>query len=123
MELPKQYPPYQTCHRRFMEWMRSGTIEDVLRALADDLKLRGNLKVDDLSLDVASTIANVRERRRGATRDRVRVDDRRFGEMSWQEQTAMIFQATPRSKILRHLDQRVEQPAHVTTATRQARKR
>ena len=23
-ELPEKYPPYQTCHRRFQQWVRSG---------------------------------------------------------------------------------------------------
>ena len=24
-DLPEQYPPYQTCHRRFQRWVRDGT--------------------------------------------------------------------------------------------------
>ena len=24
-DLPRRYPPYQTCHRRFQQWQRSGT--------------------------------------------------------------------------------------------------
>lgn len=26
-DLPKSYPPYQTCHRRFQQWPLDGTIE------------------------------------------------------------------------------------------------
>src|SRR6266850_132898 len=26
-ELPKKYPPYQTCHRRFQRWVREGKLE------------------------------------------------------------------------------------------------
>jgi transposase len=26
-ELPKKYPPYQTCHRRFQQWVREGKLE------------------------------------------------------------------------------------------------
>lgn len=32
-DLPAQYPPYQTCHRRFLQWVRSGVMGTVLQAL------------------------------------------------------------------------------------------
>jgi transposase len=38
-ELPKRYPPYQTCHRRFQQWVRDGTLHHILRRLAEDLTL------------------------------------------------------------------------------------
>jgi hypothetical protein len=28
-ELPKKYPPYQTCHRRFQQWVRRGKLEHI----------------------------------------------------------------------------------------------
>jgi transposase len=31
--LPDSYPPYQTCHRRFHQWVQSGVLGCVLRAL------------------------------------------------------------------------------------------
>src|SRR5208282_2466656 len=40
-ELPKKYPPYQTCHRRFQQWVREGKLECILRALAEELHARG----------------------------------------------------------------------------------
>jgi transposase len=40
-ELPSKYPPYQTCHRRFQQWVRKGVLERVLRALAKELRARG----------------------------------------------------------------------------------
>ena len=43
-ELPHYYPPYQTCHRRFQQWVRSGVMSVVLDALAEDLPLNGALK-------------------------------------------------------------------------------
>src|SRR5215467_10563392 len=33
-ELPQKYPPYQTCHRRFQRWVRSGQLNEALRARA-----------------------------------------------------------------------------------------
>ena len=29
-DLPERYPPYQTCHRRFQHWVRSGVFERLL---------------------------------------------------------------------------------------------
>jgi transposase len=26
-ELPSKYPPYQTCHRRFQQWVRDGKLD------------------------------------------------------------------------------------------------
>ena len=26
---PEKYPPYQTCHRRFQQWSKDGTLEKV----------------------------------------------------------------------------------------------
>ena len=36
-DLPKIYPPYQTCRRRFQRWVSDGTLELVFCALAEDL--------------------------------------------------------------------------------------
>ena len=32
-DLPERYPSYQTCHRRFQAWVRSGIMRGVLEAL------------------------------------------------------------------------------------------
>ena len=29
-EMPEKYPPYQTCHRRFQQWVRTGKLEEAL---------------------------------------------------------------------------------------------
>ncbi len=42
-ELPEKYPPYQTCHRRFQQWIRSGKLEEALKLLARHLHERGRL--------------------------------------------------------------------------------
>jgi transposase len=47
--LPDCYPPYQTCHRRFKQWVRSGVIQGVLQALAEDLPLTGELDEQEAS--------------------------------------------------------------------------
>jgi transposase len=39
-DLPSRYPPYQTCHRRFQLWQRSGRLDRLLQYLAEDLRDR-----------------------------------------------------------------------------------
>ena len=42
-DLPRRYPPYPTCHRRFQQWQRSGRLTALLQKLAEDLRDRGKL--------------------------------------------------------------------------------
>src|SRR5881398_3101115 len=58
-DLPRRYPPYQTCHRRFQQWQRSGLLTRLLQKLAEDLRDRGKL---DLS-NPSSTPASVRRKK------------------------------------------------------------
>ena len=50
-DLPREYPAYQTCHRRFQEWNRNGTILNILTALAKDMEERGKLDVRECFMD------------------------------------------------------------------------
>lgn len=50
-DLPERYPPYQTCHRRFQQWVRSGVIRGVLEALAEDLCARGRFHLHEAFID------------------------------------------------------------------------
>ena len=45
-DLPDRYPPYQTCHRRFQQWVQSGIMQDVLGALDEDLAVNRPLRLD-----------------------------------------------------------------------------
>jgi transposase len=56
-DLPERYPPYQTCHRRFQGWVRDGTYERVLEALATDLRERGGLDLGECFIDGAFVAA------------------------------------------------------------------
>ena len=49
--MPRRYPSYQTCHRRFQQWVRSGVMKGVLEALALDLKIRIALDVEEAFID------------------------------------------------------------------------
>lgn len=40
-DLPSRYPPYQTCHRRFQLWQRSGRLDRRCNASPGILRDRG----------------------------------------------------------------------------------
>jgi transposase len=95
-DLPDRYPPYQTCHRRFQEWVRAGVFEQVLRALVKDVKERGKLDLTECFIDgtfvIAKKGAEGWERPSGA-----RV------QSSWQWQIALVFLSPYPLKVLRRM--------------------
>jgi transposase len=44
-DLPDRYPSFQTCHRRFQQWVRSGVMTRIMTALAHELSVRGAIGV------------------------------------------------------------------------------
>jgi transposase len=54
-ELPRKYPPYPTCHRRFQQWVRDGKLEGILRVLAEELRARGKLQLEEAFIDASFT--------------------------------------------------------------------
>jgi transposase len=83
-DLPGRYPPYQTCHRRFQQWVKSGVLEKLLRALAEDLRSRGKLDLTEAYVDGSHAGA-----KRGVLLLGSLAAARR--PRSWQWQTAMAF--------------------------------
>jgi transposase len=83
-DLPARYPPYQTCHRRFQQWVKAGVLEKLLRALAEDLRSRGKLDLTEAYVDGSHA---------GAKRGALWLDrlDAARRPRSWQWQTAMAF--------------------------------
>ena len=61
-DMPNRYPAYQTCHRRFQEWVEKGIFEEVLRMLVKDVKERGGLDLTECFIDGSFVIA-----KKGAT--------------------------------------------------------
>jgi transposase len=61
--LPERYPSYQTCHRRFQGWALDGTLEQVLAALAEDLRARGSLDLSECFIDGTFVVAKKGEGR------------------------------------------------------------
>jgi transposase len=83
-DMPNRYPPYQTCHRRFQEWVAKGVFEKVLRALVKDVKERGGLDLTECFIDGSFVIfkkgALGWEKPSGAK-----------VQSSWQWQMALVF--------------------------------
>jgi transposase len=62
-DLPQRYPSYQTCHRRFQQWVQAGIMRGVLEALAEDLRTRGGLDVREAFIDGSFAPAKKGDRR------------------------------------------------------------
>ena len=96
MDLPPRYPPYQTCHRRFQSWVRSGVLDAVLQALAADLEERADIDLRECFIDgtfvVAKKGAIASERPSGARVQR-----------SWWLQTLLLFHSPSTLKVLRRM--------------------
>ena len=91
-DLSERYPSYQTCHRRFQQWVRSGIMRGVLEALAEDLRMRGRLDVREAFIDGSFAPAKKgvqRSAKRNVARDR----------RSWPWQTAMAFPLPSASRV------------------------
>ena len=95
-DLPDRYPPYQTCHRRFQEWVETGTFERILRSLIADLKERGQLDLTECFIDGTFVIA-----KKGAT-GWARPSGAKVRK-SWQWQTALVFLSPYPLSVLRHM--------------------
>jgi len=93
-DLPSRYPSYQTCHRRFQQWVGDGTFKRVLSALYEDLRNRG--KVEDIEAFIDGTYAGAK---RGELVSGVVVPARR--RRSWQLQTALVYQSPLPSQMVR----------------------
>lgn len=83
-DIPGRYPPYQTCHRRFQEWVKQGIWENILLRLALDLKRRGKIDLSETYLDGSFSAA-----KKGAL-ELERLSGVRVPR-SWQSQTEMVF--------------------------------
>ena len=95
-DMPSRYPAYQTCHRRFQEWVRAGTFEAILKKLVQDVKERGDLDLTECFIDgtfvMAKKGAQGWEKPSGA-----RV------QSSWQWQMALVFLSPHSLEVLRRM--------------------
>jgi transposase len=93
-DLPERYPPYQTCHRRFQRWTEEGVLEEVLQALAEDLRERGGLDLSECFVDGTFVGAKKGE-------DRLERPSGARVRSSWRWQTALAFLSPCTRRVLR----------------------
>lgn len=95
-DLPPRYGPYQTVHRRFQNWVRSGVIEKVLLALAKHLKEAGGLDLKECFVDGTFVPA----KKGGAWLEK---PNAARAPRSWALRTATVFLSPCGQKVLRQL--------------------
>ena len=83
-DLPRRYPPYQTCHRRFQRWVEMGLMPKILAALYKDLRGRGG--VEDVEGFIDGTYVPAKKGGPAWVEAALARPPR-----SWRSQTAMVF--------------------------------
>ncbi len=95
-DLPERYGSHQTVHRRFQRWRKEGFFEELLVALAEDLRERGGLDLGECFIDgtfVPAKKGGARSERPSGARE----------PRSWRSSTAMVFLSPEGRKALRRL--------------------
>ena len=99
-DLPDRYPSFQTCHRRFQQWVRSDVMTKIMATLAEKLSAKGALDVREAFIDASFAAA-----KKGGARSEKRNAAR--GRRSWQLQivnglpvSVCIESATPHEVTL-----------------------
>jgi len=98
-DLPSRFPSYQTCHRRYQQWVRTGVLEKLLRGLAEDLRDRGKLDLTETFIDGSHA---------GAKRGALWLEslDVARRPKSWQWRTAMVFLSPAGSRVVSAMKRR-----------------
>jgi transposase len=91
-DLPKDYPPYQTCHRRFQQWVEEGVFDEVIEALARDLQDRGGIDMSECFIDGTFSLA----KKGGCLWERLNAVK---AVRSWQSQTLVVLFYLSRSNL------------------------
>ena len=93
-DMPQRYPPYQTCHRRFQQWVQQGVFKHIIHELAEDLNKRGRIDIREAFIDGSFAPAKkgvlLLARQSAAKAPR-----------SWQLQTLLVFLSPLTWKVLR----------------------
>jgi transposase len=93
-DLPQRYPPYQTCHRRFQQWVRQGVFQRIAKELAEDLYERGQIDIREAFIDGSFAPAKkgvLLSARQSAAK----------APRSWPSQTLVVFLSPLMWKALR----------------------
>lgn len=83
-DMPRRYPPFQTCHRRFQTWVKKRTMPKLLAALRKDLEERGG--IEDVEGFIDGTYVPAKK---GGPKSANAGQE--MPQRSWRWQTAMVF--------------------------------
>ena len=95
-DMPSRLPSYQTCHRRYQQWVKDGVLDAILQALARDLEVRGRLDLSEGFIDGSFASA-----KKGALALGKPSAER--APNSWQLRTAMVFLSPYPLEVLRRM--------------------
>ena len=95
-DLPAHFPPYQTCHRRYQGWVRSGALRDVLETLAEDLRESGQIDLSECYVDGTFIVA-----KKGGLPWAPPSGAK--ARSSWCWQTLLVFLSSPTQRVLARL--------------------
>ena len=93
-DVPQRYPPYQTCHRRFQQWVRAGVFKRIVQELAEDLFKRGGIDIREAFIDGSFAPA-----KKGVLLSALQNAAKE--PRSWQLQTLLVFLSPLTCKALR----------------------
>jgi len=95
-DMPSRYPSYQTCHRRYQEWIENGILENILRGLLEDLESRGKIDLSEVYIDGSFASA-----KKGALA--LVKQSAAKGARSWQLRIATVFLSDYSLEVLRRM--------------------
>lgn len=93
---PKGYPSGTTCYRHFRKWVELGVFDTVIRALVEDLRLRGKIDLTETFID-----ATFVEAKKGVERSVKRSAAR--APRSWRSLTVDLFLSPCLLRVLHQL--------------------
>lgn len=95
-DLPARYPPYQTCHRRYQNWVKSGVFKKILLRLAQHLQEKGKINLAETFIDATFVDA-----KKGAPKSAKPSVVREL--KSWQSSLIQVFLSPYPLKVLHQL--------------------
>jgi len=95
-DLPKDYPPASTCHRRFKKWSEQGIMKKILIALTTHLKETGAIDLTETYID-ASFVKAKKGAQKLAKPKPVKA------LKSWQLSTIQVFHSLYALPVLNHI--------------------
>lgn len=95
-DLPDLYPPYQTCHRRYQAWVKSGVLRKILARLVEHLRQKGKIDLAETFID--ATFVDAKKGARKSVKPSVV-----RALKSWQSSMVQVFLSPYPLKVLHRL--------------------